>query len=85
MRSMEPPMRAFLGFVAGALSVLIFHQGVWALFHLGGLMPPHYQQRRRAASPSHARSSGTTSGCYPSQPPNVQALPLPGWSVTNCM
>jgi hypothetical protein len=42
MRSMDPPMRAFLGFLAGALSVLIFHQSVWALFHLGGLMPPPY-------------------------------------------
>jgi hypothetical protein len=39
---MDPPIRAFLGFVAGAISVLIFHQGAWALFHLGGLMPPPY-------------------------------------------
>lgn len=42
MRSMEPPMRAVLGFVAGAISVLVFHQGAWALFHLAGLMPPPY-------------------------------------------
>ena len=42
MRSMDPPMRAILGFVAGAVSVLNFHQGIWALFHLGGLMPPPY-------------------------------------------
>ena len=39
MRSMDPPMRALLGFIAGAVSVLIFHQGTWALFHLAGLMP----------------------------------------------
>lgn len=34
--------RAILGFIAGALSVVIFHQGAWALFYLGGLMPPPY-------------------------------------------
>jgi len=39
MRAMDPPMRALLGFIAGAVSVLIFHQGTWALFHLAGLMP----------------------------------------------
>ena len=42
MRSMDPPMRAVLGFVAGVISVLVFHQGAWALFHLFGLMPPPY-------------------------------------------
>ena len=42
MRSMDPPMRAVLGFVAGVISVLVFHQGAWALFHLVGLMPPPY-------------------------------------------
>jgi hypothetical protein len=42
MRSMDPPMRAVLGFVAGLISVLVFHQGAWTLFHLGGLMPPPY-------------------------------------------
>ena len=42
MRSMDPPMRAVLGFVAGVISVLVFHQGSWALFHLVGLMPPPY-------------------------------------------
>jgi hypothetical protein len=35
-------MRAVLGFIAGAISVLVFHQGAWALFYLGGLMPPPY-------------------------------------------
>jgi hypothetical protein len=35
-------MNAILGFVAAALSVLIFHQGAWGLLHLGGLMPPPY-------------------------------------------
>ena len=29
-------MRAFLGFVAGAISVLVFHQGVFALLHAAG-------------------------------------------------
>ena len=42
MGSMDPPMRAVLGFVAGVISVLVFHQGAWALFHLVGLMPPPY-------------------------------------------
>lgn len=31
--------RAVLGFVAGVLAVLIFHQGAWAIFHVAGLMP----------------------------------------------
>jgi len=35
-------MHAVLGFIAGAASVLVFHQGAWALFYLGGLMPPPY-------------------------------------------
>jgi hypothetical protein len=39
MRTLDPPMRALLGFVAGAVAVLIFHQGSWELFHLAGLMP----------------------------------------------
>ena len=42
MRATGPPMRALLGFIAGALSVLVFHQGTWALFHVLGLMPPPY-------------------------------------------
>ena len=37
------PMRAFLGFVAAAISVLTFHQGVWALlYYLGGMPRPPY-------------------------------------------
>ncbi len=40
------PMRALLGFVAAVISVLIFHQGMWAALHtlaLPGLaMPPPY-------------------------------------------
>ncbi len=32
------PMRAFLGCVAGAISVLVFQQGAWALMHATGLM-----------------------------------------------
>ena len=37
---MTAPMRAMLGFVAAAVSVLTFHQGTWALLHAAGLMPP---------------------------------------------
>jgi hypothetical protein len=32
-------MRGFLGFVAAAISVLIFHQGMWALLYAAGSMP----------------------------------------------
>jgi hypothetical protein len=39
---MDPPKRAVLGVVAGVISVLVFHQGAWALFHVFGLMPPPY-------------------------------------------
>ena len=35
-------MRAVLGFISGAISVLVFHQGAWALLYLAGLMPPPY-------------------------------------------
>jgi hypothetical protein len=34
--------RALLGFVVAAVSVLIFHQGMWELLHLFGIMPPPY-------------------------------------------
>lgn len=34
--------RAVFGFVAGAVSVLVFHQGMWELLHLLGRMPPWY-------------------------------------------
>ena len=40
MRPMDPPMRAALGFVAGVIAVLVFHQGAWALLHAAGMMPP---------------------------------------------
>ena len=33
------PLRAILGFVAGAISVAIFHQGILELFHLAGMAP----------------------------------------------
>jgi hypothetical protein len=42
MPATAPPIRALLGFVAGALSVLIFHQGAWALLHAAGLLPAPY-------------------------------------------
>lgn len=31
--------RALLGFVAAALSVLTFHQGMWAVLHALGMVP----------------------------------------------
>ena len=37
---MTAPTRALLGFAAAAVSVLTFHQGVWALLHAAGLMAP---------------------------------------------
>jgi hypothetical protein len=37
MQSM--PMRAFLGFVAAAISVLTFHQAMWAVLYALGSMP----------------------------------------------
>jgi hypothetical protein len=36
---MAIPMRAFLGFIAAAISVLIFHQGTVAALHAFGLTP----------------------------------------------
>ena len=39
---MSVPMRGLLGFVSAAISVLVFHQGMWALLHAFGLMPPPY-------------------------------------------
>lgn len=42
----SPAMRCLLGFVAAAISVLTFHQGMWALLHVADLpglgMPPPY-------------------------------------------
>jgi hypothetical protein len=34
--------RALIGFVAAAIAVLTFHQFMWELLHLAGLMPPPY-------------------------------------------
>ena len=39
---MEFARRAGAGFAAGAVSVLVFHQGIWALLHALGLMPPAF-------------------------------------------
>ena len=36
---MAPTMRAVLGFIAAAISVLTFHQAMWWLLHLAGTMP----------------------------------------------
>ena len=42
----NPAMRAFFGFIAAAISVLIFHQAMWEALHLlavpGMGMPPPY-------------------------------------------
>jgi hypothetical protein len=40
--AMPPVRRAALGFTASVLSVLIFHQGMWALLYFAGLMPPPF-------------------------------------------
>ena len=37
---MTAPKRALLGFAAAVISVLTFHQAMWALLHVAGLMPP---------------------------------------------
>jgi hypothetical protein len=36
---MTKPMRALLSCVAAVLSVLTFHQGMWALPYASGMMP----------------------------------------------
>lgn len=43
---MSSPLNcASLGFVAAVISVLTFHQGMWALLYAAGLMPPPYPMR----------------------------------------
>ena len=43
---MPTPMnRPSFGFFAAVISVLTFHQGIWAFLHLFGLMPPPYPMR----------------------------------------
>ena len=37
---MTAATRALLGFAAAAVSVLTFHQGMWAMLHAAGLIPP---------------------------------------------
>ncbi len=39
---MSPLYSVLLGFAAAAISVLTFHQGMWALLHFAGLMPLPY-------------------------------------------
>ncbi len=34
--------RALRGFVAAVVAVLVFHQAMWAVLHVAGLMPPPY-------------------------------------------
>lgn len=38
----NPIIRAILGFLAAVVSVLTFHQGMWEILHLAGMMPPPY-------------------------------------------
>jgi hypothetical protein len=40
-----PLIRASFGFLAAVISVLTFHQGMWAFLHLFSLMPPPYPMR----------------------------------------
>jgi hypothetical protein len=45
-QEMSAPLnRAILGFIAAGISVLTFHQGMWALLHLAGLMAAPYPTR----------------------------------------
>jgi hypothetical protein len=37
---MTAPKRALLGFAAAVVSVLTFHQSMWAFLHAAGLLPP---------------------------------------------
>ncbi|WP_428487917.1 hypothetical protein [Rhodopila sp.] len=37
-----PVNRAFLGFIAAVISVLVFHQAMWELLHVFGQMPAAY-------------------------------------------
>lgn len=37
---MTAPKRALLGFAAAVVSVLTFHQAMWAVLHAIGIMPP---------------------------------------------
>jgi hypothetical protein len=37
---MTAPKRALLGFTAAVISVLTFHQAMWAVLHAIGIMPP---------------------------------------------
>ena len=40
---MQPiPDRVIFGLAAAVLSTLLFHQGMWALLHQAGLMPPPF-------------------------------------------
>ncbi len=41
----SPPARMLLGFIAGVLSVLTFHQGMVELFHLADAAPPAWSMQ----------------------------------------
>jgi len=59
---MTAPKRALLGFVAAVVSVLTFHQGMWAVLHMVGIMPlrptPPTPCRRSGCRSSQASASG---------------------------
>lgn len=57
---MPPLYRALLGFAAAVISVLTFFQGMWALLHFAGLMPPPY-----STAPTHPFGvPAFVSGCF---------------------
>ncbi len=62
---MTAQMRALLGFVAAVLSVLTFHQGMWALLYALGMMPrgpyPMTPVRPSGCRSSPASASGAAS------------------------
>lgn len=42
MNALNWPARVVLGFIAAVISVLTFHQAMWAALHFGGMMPPPF-------------------------------------------
>jgi hypothetical protein len=52
---MAAPTRALLGFAAAVLSVLTFHQGMWALLYAAGIKPPPPYPTNPVPPPSGCR------------------------------
>jgi hypothetical protein len=81
MRPMDPPRRAVLGFVAGVIALLVFHQGAWAILHIAGLMPPPFPMAPTApwgvpATLSFCFWAGLWGAAYGLVLPKLQ---MPGW------